>query len=53
MGINAFIAALLCMTLPETRNKPTLETFEGSEQKEPENAKEMLVKEALPEESRL
>ena len=51
MGINAFIAALLCMTLPETRNKPTVETFEESEQKE--HAKEMLVKEVMPEESRL
>lgn len=28
MGMNALIAGVLCMTLPETRNQPTLETME-------------------------
>jgi len=28
MGLNALIAGVLCMTLPETRNQPTLETME-------------------------
>lgn len=48
MGINALIAALLCMTLPETRDQPTLETFEQGEK-----SKEMLVKEEDNDESRL
>jgi len=28
LGINALIAGILCMTLPETNNQPTLETVE-------------------------
>lgn len=45
MGINALIAALLCMTLPETRNQPTLETFTTSDQ-QGDTMKEMMVKES-------
>lgn len=45
MGINALIAALLCMTLPETRNQPTLETFTTSDQQD-DTMKEMMVKES-------
>ena len=26
MGVNALLAGILCMTLPETNNQPTLET---------------------------
>lgn len=51
MGINALIAALMCMTLPETRNQPTLETFGNENQRE--KAKELLVKDGLQEESPL
>ena len=33
MGINALVAGILCMTLPETKNQPTLETVnEGGEE---------------------
>ena len=32
MGLNALIAGVLCTTLPETRNQPTLETMETKEQ---------------------
>ena len=28
MGINALVAGILCMTLPETNRQPTLETVE-------------------------
>lgn len=28
MGINALLAAILCMTLPETKLQPTLETVD-------------------------
>lgn len=45
MGINALIAALLCMTLPETRNQPTLETFTTPDQ-QGDTMKEMMVKES-------
>lgn len=45
MGINALIAAVLCMTLPETRNQPTLETFTTSDQ-QGDTMKEMMVKES-------
>ncbi|XP_020605192.1 organic cation transporter protein-like [Orbicella faveolata] len=41
MGLNALIAGVLCMTLPETRNQPTLETMETEGQG---NKMEMLVK---------
>ena len=41
MGLNALIAGVLCMTLPETRNQPTLETMETKGQ---EQNMEMLVK---------
>ena len=51
MGINALIAALLCLTLPETRNQPTLETFEREDANE--KAKEMLVRERMVEEDHL
>lgn len=54
MGMNALIAALLCMTLPETRNQPTLETIETEEGKKKMN--EMWIKEddkGLLEDSRL
>ena len=32
MALNALVAALLCMLLPETRFKPTLETMEKREE---------------------
>lgn len=41
MGLNALIAGVLCMTLPETRNQPTLETMETEGRG---NKMEMLVK---------
>ena len=41
MGLNALIAGILCMTLPETLNRPTLETMEIEGQG---NKMEMLVK---------
>lgn len=51
MGINALIAALLCMTLPETRNQPSLETIEKTDTKE--KANELLVRENMEEENPL
>lgn len=39
MGLNALIAGMLCMMLPETNNQPTLETMEGDGRK-----MEMLIK---------
>jgi len=53
MGMNALFAALLCMTLPETRNQPTLETIETEDKKK---MNEMWIKEddkGLLEDSRL
>lgn len=32
MGLNALIAGLLCMTLPETRDQPTLEVMETTDE---------------------
>ena len=31
MGLNALLAGILCMTLPETNNQPTLETVKRDE----------------------
>ena len=31
-GLNALIAGLLCMTLPETRDQPTLEVMETTDE---------------------
>ncbi|KAL9979760.1 hypothetical protein ACROYT_G017470 [Oculina patagonica] len=41
MGLNALIAGMLCMMLPETNNQPTLETMEAKEQGQ---KMELLVK---------
>lgn len=32
MGLNALIAGILCMTLPETRDQPTMEVMETTEE---------------------
>lgn len=54
MGTNALLCGLLCLTLPETANQPTLETIEnnttttsGTEAKEDVNKIEEEDKAAL------
>lgn len=45
MGLNALLAGILCMTLPETNNQPTMETVkkEEGEEMSPINAEPQNV----------